>query len=179
MTGRATCPSGRALPIPVDRGDADFHVISRHLESWLAEHDQCRQPIRHHVEEEFRRYLTCGLLCFGFARARCSSCGHGLLVAFSCRGRGVSPSCTGRQMAQKAAHLADRVIPPVPIRPWVISVPKRLRAILADRPQAMTSLSWMFLEEIERLLCNAADAPADRNAARQDRPRLLRYGWRY
>ena len=58
------------------------------------------------------------------------------------------------------------------MRQWVISVPKRLRGILADRPQAMTSLSHVFLEEIERLLCNASDAPVDRNAARQARPRL-------
>ena len=27
-----------------------------------------------------------------------------------------------------AAHLADRVIPPVPVRQWVISVPKRRRS---------------------------------------------------
>ena len=38
---------------------------------------------------------------------------HGFLVAFSCEGRGVCPSCTGLGMAQTAAHLADRVIPPV------------------------------------------------------------------
>lgn len=30
-------------------------------------------------------------------------------------------------MAQTAAHLVDHVIPPVPVRQWVISVPKRLR----------------------------------------------------
>ena len=40
----------------------------------------------------------------------------------------------GRHMAQTAAHLADRVIPPVPVRQWVIFVPKRLRGFLTDRP---------------------------------------------
>ena len=40
-------------------------------------------------------------------------------------------------MAQTAAHLADHVIPPVPVRQWVISVPKRLRGFLADRPAAL------------------------------------------
>ena len=122
--------------------------------------------------KSLRRYLTCGLLCFGFARAKCTSCGHGFLVAFSCKGRGVCPSCTGRRMAQTAAHLAYHVIPPVPMRQWVISVPKRLRGILADRPQAVTTLSRIFLEEIERLLCHAADLPTDRDAAGQARPRL-------
>ena len=68
-------------------------------------------------------------------------------------------------MAQTAAHLADHVIPPVPMRQWVISVPKRLRGILADRPQAMTSLSRMFLEEIELLLCDAAGGRRDGGVA--------------
>ena len=75
-------------------------------------------------------------------------------------------------MAQTAAHLADHVIPPVPMRQWVISVPKRLRGILADRPQAVTALSRIFLEEIERLLCHAADVPTDSDAAEHVRPRL-------
>jgi len=56
-------------------------------------------------------------------------------------------------MAQTAAHLVDRVIPPVPVRQWVISVPKRLRGFLADRPQAVAALTRIFLSEIERLLC--------------------------
>ena len=40
----------------------------------------------------------------------------------------------GRHMAQTAAHLTDHVIPPVPVRQWLIWVPKRLRGMLADRP---------------------------------------------
>jgi hypothetical protein len=35
-----------------------------------------------------------------------------------------------------------------------------------------TALSQMFLEEIEQLLCNAADVPTESNAAGQARPRL-------
>jgi hypothetical protein len=63
--------------------------------------------------------------------------GEAFVVAFSCKGRGVCPSCNGRHMAQTAAHLVDHVIPPVPVRQWVISVPKRLRGMLADRPAAV------------------------------------------
>jgi hypothetical protein len=55
----------------------------------------------------FRRpYLECGILCFGFARALCTGCGTGFVVAFSCKSRGVYPSWNGRHMAQTAAHLA-------------------------------------------------------------------------
>jgi hypothetical protein len=58
-------------------------------------------------------------------------------------------------MSQTAAHLADHVIPPVPVRQWVISVPNRLRGFIADRPRAVTVLTKIFLTEIERLLLAA------------------------
>ena len=47
-------------------------------------------------------------------------------------------------MAQTAAHLVDHVIPPVPVRQWVISVPKRLRGFLADEARANPrgNLDW-------------------------------------
>jgi hypothetical protein len=31
--------------------------------------------------QELRSYLTCGILCFGFGRASCASCGQGFVVA--------------------------------------------------------------------------------------------------
>ncbi len=60
--------------------------------------------MRYHVERDFRRYLECGILAYGFARAYCADCGRDFLVAFSCKGRGVCPSCNARRMAQTAAH---------------------------------------------------------------------------
>ena len=34
-------------------------------------------------------------------------------------------------MAERAAHLVDHVFPPVPVRQWVLSLPHRLRYVLA------------------------------------------------
>ena len=125
-----------------------------------------------YVEDELRGYLACGLLCFGFARAVCMTCRTGFVVAFSCKGRGVCPSCNGRHMAQTAAHLVDHVIPPVPVRQWVISVPKRLRGMLADRPRAVAALTKIFLEEIERLLLAASGVTAAADTLSASRSRL-------
>ncbi|NDA27146.1 MAG: hypothetical protein EBZ05_10025, partial [Verrucomicrobia bacterium] len=75
-------------------------------------------------------------------------------------------------MAQTAAHLVDRVIPPVPVRQWVISVPKRLRCFLADRPNAVAALTRIFIEEIERLLCTAAGPTRAGDRPSVARPRL-------
>ena len=149
-----------------------YKIVSEHLEGWLKIWAVAEQPVSAHVERELRSYLTCGILCFGFGRARCTSCGQGFVVAFSCKGRGVCPSCNGRRMAQTAAHLVDRVIPPVPVRQWVISVPKRLRCFLADRPSAVAALTRIFIEEIERLLCTAAGSTRDGHRPSVARPRL-------
>ncbi|MFM8415517.1 MAG: transposase zinc-binding domain-containing protein [Planctomycetota bacterium] len=121
----------------------------------------CRGPRAGYVEEELRGYLECGILCFGFGRALCTGCGQGLVIAFSCKGRGVCPSCNGRHMAQTVAHLVDHVIPPVPVRQWVISVPKRLRCFLANRPEAVAAHTKIFLAETERLLSAAAGVTID------------------
>ena len=75
-------------------------------------------------------------------------------------------------MAQTAAHLADHVIPPVPGRQWVISVPKRLRGFLAHWPAAVAALTRVFIEEIERLLGAAAGVTSDASAPAAARPRL-------
>ena len=147
-------------------------IVSDNLVSWLEWRDQAERPVPGYVEEEFRAYLECGILCFGFGRALCTGCGQGFVIAFSCKGRGICPSCNGRHMAQTAAHLVDRVIPPVPVRQWVISVPKRLRGFLADRPPAVAALTKIFLDEIERLLCAAAGGASDAATPASARPRL-------
>jgi hypothetical protein len=145
---------------------------SSNLESWLESREAAERPVPAYVEDELRGYLECGLLCFGFARAVCMTCRTGFIVAFSCKGRGVCPSCNGRHMAQTAAHLVDHVIPPLPVRQWVIPLPKRLRGFLADRPRAVAALTKIFLDEIERSLCAAAGVTGDAATPASVRPRL-------
>jgi hypothetical protein len=84
------------------------HNSSGSIESWLEWRDQAERPVPGYVEEELRGYLECGILCFGFGRALCTGCGQGFVIAFSCKGRGVCPSCNGRHMAQTAAPAAAR-----------------------------------------------------------------------
>ncbi len=50
---------------------------------------------------------------------------------FHCKGRGFCPSCGGRRMTERAAHLVDAVLPRVPVRQWVLTVPYRLRYRMA------------------------------------------------
>jgi hypothetical protein len=57
-------------------------------------------------------------------------------------------------MAQTAAHLVDHVITPVPRRQWVVSLPKRLRGFLGDRPKEF--IEYHIETEQDRLTGNAA-----------------------
>lgn len=70
----------------------------------------------------------------------------------SCKGRGVCPSCNTRRMAETAAYLTDHVLPHLPVRQWVLSVPKRLRYFLQNDPKALNAALRIFLRVIERSL---------------------------
>ncbi|WP_395848346.1 transposase zinc-binding domain-containing protein [Cystobacter fuscus] len=43
-----------------------------------------------------------------------------LLVAFSCKGRGVCPCCNAKWAQMTAAYLVERVLPHVPYRQWTV-----------------------------------------------------------
>ena len=116
------------------------------------------------VAGEFERYLGCGILANGFARVRCQACGDELLVAFSCKGRGFCPSCTSRRMHDTAAHLVNRVIPQVPVRQWVLSLPRWARFLLARDPMLITrsldiALRTIFADQRRRARRAGAFAP--------------------
>jgi len=83
------------------------------------------------------------------ARVHCPTCGDDLLVARSCQGRGVCPSCCGRRMADTAAHLVDRVLPKAPIRQWVLTLPFALRAPLAFNPGLLSAVLRCFVKVVQ------------------------------
>jgi hypothetical protein len=119
---------------PVSCGHLHYTVIAEHLETFLAScHDDPEATgLPDYVQREFYDYLRCGILAYGFLRLGCDTCKQELLVPFSCKRRGFCPSCAGRRMAQMAAHLIEQVIPWVPTRQWVVSVPVPLRYWMAS-----------------------------------------------
>jgi len=128
-----------------------YKVLQENLASWIEQAHNNGHSVPTHIEKDFRQYLECGLLSYGFARARCE-CGHEFLVAFSCKGRGICPSCNTRHMAETAAHLADHVFPRVPVRQWVLSLPKRLRYYLYHDPKIASKVLKIFLDEMSKQL---------------------------
>jgi len=104
-----------------------YQVVAGELETFLAVQRDHERQVPGFIEKEFRSFLDCGVLARGFLRIACNTCRLDRVVAFSCKSRGICPSCGGRRMADTAAHLVDHVIPDVPVRQWVLSPPHALR----------------------------------------------------
>ncbi len=61
-------------------------------------------------------------------------------------------------MAETAAPLVDHVLPPLPVRQWVLPVPKRLRWYLERAPQALSAVRHSLLRVVEAHLRQASGA---------------------
>lgn len=149
------CVAAHGLPGPVGyrrrRPEATvlYQVVARELKTFLSRVELREGPgLPGFVRRELGALLECGILAKGFARVRCKSCGDDLLVAFSCKGRGVCPSCGGRRMADTAAHLVDRVLPRVPVRQWVLSLPFSLRFLVAFDRELCRRVRTVFMESV-------------------------------
>jgi len=135
-----------------------YRVIAEHLETFLASlaTDPDARGLPASVQREFYDYLQCGILAHGFLRLGCDTCKKEVLLAFSCKRRGFCPSCAGRRMAQTAAHLAERVIPWVPTRQWVVSVPIPLRYWMSSAKELTAKIHTIIRTTISQYYVNQA-----------------------
>src|SRR5215471_5104719 len=135
-----------------------YRVVADHLETFLASLDT--DPDAHgllaYVQRELYDYLQCGVLAHGFLRLGCDTCHKELLLAFSCKRRGFCPSCAGRRMAQMAAHLVEQVLPWVPMRQWVVSVPIPLRYWTASSQDLIAKVHTIIRTTIGQYYVNKA-----------------------
>src|SRR6201981_461304 len=135
-----------------------YKVIADHLETFLAslDADSDATGLPAYVQREFYDYLQCGILAHGFLRLGGDTCHHEVLLAFSCKRRGFCPSCAGRRMAQTAGHLVEQVIPWVPVRQWVVSVPIPLRYWMASSQDLTAMVHTIIRTTIGQYYVNKA-----------------------
>ena len=127
-----------------------YRLVQQHAQTFFAQ-----------TEEATGASLPQFILAHGFLRLRCDDCGHDKLVAFSCKRRGFCPSCGARRMAQTASHLVYHVIPHVPVRQWVLSLPIPLRLLLAAQPKLVTLVLQVVHRVITRFLLDQAGLRAE------------------
>ena len=138
-----------------------YRLVHRHWPEYQAVHEERFEPRHGRIRREESRtvegFLRCGVLEHGFARIRCTGCGHELLVAFSCKGRGICPSCAKKRQLEFGDFVTTEVLEAVPHRHLVFTIPRRLRLIFRYRRRLLTGLARAAYRVAEETLRDTAD----------------------
>ncbi len=141
-----------------------YHLIERYYPEFERTYDGCYQqcygPWRPIIGEVARKFLRCGDLHFGFARVRCTSCGHEMFVPFSCRQRCLCPSCHQKRTLLAAETIAHTICAAVPHRQIVLTIPKRLRIYFRHDRSLLGELAraaWLAVTEAYRHVLQRED----------------------
>jgi len=108
------------------------------------------------IDQAVWRYLDCGVPESGFARLRCEACHDERLLCFSCRQRGICPSCEAKRSAAFAAFVVDELVEDVPHQMWVFTIPKMLRVYFLHHRELLGELSRVAYETVKKLMAEAA-----------------------
>lgn len=143
--------AARKLPGGYQRRDVEATTLHRTVRENLATFLlECAQAggLPRFVARDFQRYLECGVLAHGFSRLVCSGCKEEVLVAYSCKGRGVCCSCNARRAHDTAIHVTHRVLPRTPHRQWTLSFPIQLRYLLARDSALLSEVLGIFMRAL-------------------------------
>jgi ribosomal protein S27E len=77
-----------------------YRIVEEYYPAFAGHLAEQGRELPDYVHREFEDYLKCGRLEHGFLRVRCESCHAEHLVAFSCKRRGICPSCGAWRMAE-------------------------------------------------------------------------------
>ena len=138
-----------------------YQLLETHYEeikaSWEDRFEKRYGRWRGFVDAVVARYLDCGIPESGFARVVCESCRAEFLLCFSCKGRGLCPSCDAKRGAAFAAFLKDELLDDVGHCLWTFSLPKMLRLYFLFRRELLTELARAAYETVKELMQAAVD----------------------
>ena len=134
-----------------------YQIIDQYHErferEWEARYQERYGYQRPVVTESFPKYLDCGIYERGCARAKCPNCNHSIIIAFSCKQRGLCPSCGAKRGVLFGEHLHKNVLLKVPHRHVVFTIPKRIRPFFLHGRSLNSILfqsAWRSLKGVHR-----------------------------
>ncbi len=166
-----------AAPAPVPRAEACsplyrprnpratylYQLLDTHFETlkrlWEERFENRYGFWRGFYETAVNRYLDCGLFESGFARAVCRGCRYEFLVALSCKGRGLCPSCGAKRAALFSELLQTKILADVAHAQWVFSLPKMLRPYFLFHRELLAELARLAYETVREMMAAAVDEP--------------------
>src|SRR6266540_6286342 len=117
-------------------------IVEENLEALLRVWDErfrdTHGPLQRRVRTVLDDFLRCCDVHFGFVRLKCCNpeCPKKSerILPYACRGRGLCPSCGQKRALTWAERMVEEVLPIVPYRQLVFTIPRNLRKpFLFDR----------------------------------------------
>ena len=145
------------------RATSLYQLVDNHYESvkglWEERFERRYGFWRGYWDTAVASYLDCGLFESGFARVVCPRCRFEFLVAFSCKGRGLCPSCGAKRAALFSELLQSKILADVPHAQWVFSVPKMLRPYFLFHRELLGELARLAYETVREMMTVVVEEP--------------------
>jgi len=155
------CPAAYRPRNP--RATSLYQLLNTHFETlkrlWEERFEHCYGFWRGFYDSAVNRFLDCGLFESGFARVVCPRCRSEFLVGFSCKGRGLCPSCGAKRAAIFSELLRDRILADVPHAQWVFSIPKMIRPYFLFHRELLVELARLAYDTVHEMMAAAVDEP--------------------
>ncbi|MBE9551157.1 MAG: transposase [Proteobacteria bacterium] len=129
-----------------------FHCFEEFLREYEKRFEREYGYLRPVIQEVVDKYLDCGNPKCGFARIRCPDCGTERLLTFSCKVRGLCPSCHAKRREEWGEWMREELILDVPHRQVVFTIPKMLRIFFKYKRSLLSSLCLYGKEAILKYL---------------------------
>jgi hypothetical protein len=133
-----------------------YQIVNDNLHEFfgILESDTDARGLPYFVKHTFEKFLECGFYENGMTRIGCkdSKCNESYWLPTSCKRRGFCVSCGGRRMNEFAINLDERVIPEVPVRQYVVTVPIPLRYWMLSNHELSLVVNRLIIKAITLLL---------------------------
>ena len=100
-TAATACAAAPSCAPHVPERTLLYALVQAHYPDFLPRLEAEDRSLPAYVREEFDAYLRCGVLDYGCLRVVCEQCRGESLVAFSCKKRGLCPSCGAGRMPSR------------------------------------------------------------------------------
>jgi len=137
-------------------------TIREHLNTFIDELQHENRNTPKYIIKSFENYLKCGIPAHGVTRMTCDDCGTVFALPFSCKTRGICPSCHARRAAELAATMVDDLIPHNPVRQFVVNFPYPLRLWIASNKDYLARVCAIVCSIVQEFILSRASHQSEK-----------------
>jgi len=147
---QATSPGYQPRAASNDLKDVVEDFLEKMLQVYDEKFSSTYGPLHSRVKQLFKEFLKCGDAHFGFIRLWCHDCSEEKLVPYSCKIRGLCPSCGQKRAIAWAERMVEEVLPQVDYTQIIFTIPKMLRKAFLFKRSLVGELCRVAYEAIRK-----------------------------